>query len=235
MTNITVYPHTAFRPGNEAIAVTTSASPGEILRSDSVLGRAVIGASKVLEIDIYPFKDAVVFEGSVPKIDERRERLAKKALELAGRALEKPHWESSTVPSKDALASLIQKFGAPYGDPEKDSLYSRLTHSLSDFADTTTHDGTLTHMRRRPYCPLSPELAALIREARTSQEEHSPELLSGVPEPLLEKLSWLARVDGLPAEAQVVTALKDYVRRRLADSDLPLKARAAEARKQARQ
>lgn len=234
MTNITVYPHTAFRPGNEAIAVTTSASPGEILRSDSVLGRAVIGASKVLEIDIYPFEDAVVFEGSVPNIDERRERLAKKALKLARRALKEPHWESSTVPSKDALASLIQEFGAPYGDPEKDSLYSRLTHSLSDFADTTTHDGTLTHMRRRPYCPLSPELAALIR-ARTSQEKHSPELLSGVPEPLLEKLSWLARVDGLPAEAQVVTALEYYVRRRLADPDLRLKVRAAEAREQARQ
>lgn len=208
MTRISIYPHRAFHPGNEAVAVDASVTPGEIFNHDSVLGKALYETTKTLEIATYPYGGAVVLEGCTEDIDKRRKALVRRlAPEIAARALQPPYWECSLKPSHDELTDMVKAFGASVGD---DSFYGRMARSVGRFADYTSWDNDV-YKHNTPYdLPLDRRIYEIERHVR-----------DGVPEKehqeLQETVRKLSEIDNLTTEQETEIALRFYLSERFRD------------------
>lgn len=156
MGSLSVHPHRASLPGNEAVAFDASTTPGEIFYHSSVLGKALYETAEKLGIITYSYDGAVVLEGCTEKIDERRESLVKHlAPEIADRALQPPYWESSCRPSHDELTDMIKKFGAPsQGQAGYNSFYGRMASSIIDWTDFF-NDDCIVRLSREPFSTLN--------------------------------------------------------------------------------
>ena len=212
MTRISIYPHRAFHPGREAVAVDASVTPGEIFNHDSVLGKALYETTETLEIATYPYDGAVVLEGCTEDIDKRRRALVRRlASEIAARALQPPYWESSSKPSHDELTDMVKAFGAPLRNQRRgNSFYDRMVRSLGRFADYTSHDNVI-HACDTPYVPpLDRRISEIERRVRhDASAEKYLELLEGI-----DKLS---EIDGLTREQETEIAIEFYLHERHRD------------------
>ena len=114
MTHIAFYEARAFNPDNEAVHVTTSASPAEALSHRSALGMALYGAARTLGILAYPGQhEGVVFEGNLPTIDSLRPKLRFLAPEIAQRALANCTSGRENAGGLSQLTRVVEEFGDP--------------------------------------------------------------------------------------------------------------------------
>ena len=224
MTNISYYPRTAWRPGNEALHVTTSASPAMALSHSSALGMALYGATDTLHIDTYPAEAGVVFEGSTTQIDKYRERLVRIAPEIALRALNECESGRDVAGGISHLSGLVGRFGAPLA--ENDSFEGRIKSSVGSFAQETTWDGCFEHSYTRPYkMPLDHRIEEILRRLQWPQgaEGEMSEQTLAIPIDTVKTFEALAGLDNVSAQQEILTALQYYQELRLGDPDLSMK------------
>lgn len=224
MTNISYYPRAAWRPGNEALHITTSASPAEAISHTSALGIALYGAADTLDIATYPAEQGVVFEGSVAKIDKQRDQLVRIAPEIALRALNECEYGRDSTGGIAHLSGLVSRFGAPLQD--NDSFAGRIKSSVGPFAQETTWDGCFEHQYTQPYkAPLDHRINEIIGKLRWNHDtavEMSEQAVT-FPADLNEVLRALAKIDELNVQQEIVAALRYYGAIRLDDPDLAMK------------
>lgn len=234
MTRIAFYEARAFNPDNEAVHVTTSASPAEALSHRSALGMALYGAARTLGILAYPGQhEGVVFEGNLPTIDSLRPELRFLAPEIAQRALANCTSGRENAGGLSQLTRVVEEFGAPL-DPEKDSFRPRMERSIDPFADATTWDGCLVHRYNREYMPpLDHEITKITYERYHTDPEQGTELLRELEEAdpeMARDFKTVGYIDGVPTGVTVMTALDYYLFLRASDPELEIKARAANSR-----
>ena len=211
MTRVTVHPHRAFRPGNEAVAVDTSATPAEIFYHSSVLGKALYETTDTLGIATYPYQGAVVLEGRNEMIDQRREDLVNRlAPEIAARALQPPYWENSSVPDQDYLTDIVRYFGAPAQDQGGDSFFNRMVRSVGVFGDYTSEDNMTWGDSELYKPPLDPRINEISDTVRRGNEKISKEELQ-------KQLTTICKIDGLTPEQEASVALRFYLDERIRD------------------
>ncbi len=223
MTRVSIHPHEAFHPGNEAAAFDASATPGEIFYHSSVLGKALYGTIKALGIAAYPYSGAVVLEGCTEEIDERRESLVNRlAPEIAARALQPPYWKSSSKPSHNELTDMVKTFGAPIQNQKGDnSFHGRMARSVGRFADYTSDDNVI-YRHNTPYTPpLDRRIYEILDTVRRGGEEVSISIEE--PSELLKRVHELSKIDRLTPEQEVVAALGFYLNERGRDPSFKLR------------
>lgn len=222
MTNVSFYPRESWTPGNEAIHVTTSSSPYEAINPNSALGKALYGATRVLDILAYPASEGVVFEGNTATIDARLPQLHEDAEDIALNALRTCSYGTDNSGGLAHLTTLVNDVGAPLNE-SYDGFRPRMIQSISNFAQITTWDGCYVHRYGRPYQPpMDHRVDDAIDDVRwNSKEYETTKKVIDLPVELETFFKQIAELDGLANAKQAMTAaLKYYRELRLTDPDL---------------
>lgn len=228
MTHIKYHQREAWRPGNDAIHVTTSSSPAEALSHTSALGMALYGAVETLGISAYPAQAGVVFEGNLPTIDNNREKLLRIAPEIAQKALRECEYGRESAGGLNYLTQDVASFGAPM--PKHDSFGNRLKRSISPFAQSCTWDGCFEYVSGSEYQPpLDHRIQEILYDIRWSKETqaNAAKKVVAIPVEVLKVLESLGHLDNVSQQQEIAAALQYYtIVRTQDDPDLDLRIRA---------
>ena len=244
MTSVRYYPYKPFREGNEAVHIIPSASLWEAFVGDSALGMALYGAADTLRINSYAAPEGIVLEGSIETINERREKLLRKAPEIAKAAFVGCTWGKDSV-KPDQLTMLVKNFGLPARNRQRDTFTGRMIDSTAPFAGLTTWDSC--NISRHPSTyepPLDPRIDKIMQERRALNETPGKKdrlttreiRVSDIPPELAGALRELTEIDSLGPRDTLLAALSYYADERLRDPHLNIKIQACSlrAQKQAR-
>lgn len=237
MTNIEFYQASARRRGNEAVDITASASPSEVLDCNSISGGLLSRSAEVLGLDEYPSRSAILtVEGRTSSIIENADRLHRLAPQLARRAINEASYggaysNESPASLAETLQTVSAQAAAKLRKAENPTLMTGVVDLYGPFAEGSTWDGCFVRQYDRPYePPTDHRITNILREQRSKRLEEyghvagqrleldetevSPFLLDG-DEMRVAKL--LALYDNLPPQDELAVAWEYYVRERQRD------------------